>query len=329
MIRRRTFIAGLGSAAACPVVAWAQQPTMPVVGFLSTTTRDRSEDALRQFHRGLSEAGFTEGGNVSVEYRWAENHEERLAALAVELVARRVNVIAAVGGLPSALAAKAATMTIPVVFTTGVDPVAFGLVSSFNRPGGNVTGVSSWSNELGPKKLELLHDTVPTAKIIGSLFPRSPPDTVQVTMGEMRAAASKLGLTLQQHQADSDDEIEAVFSRMVQSRVEALFINTGPFFTSRSRSLAEQAMRHAMPAVYQGRDFASAGGLMSYGVGSPASQYHVVGVYTGRILKGAPPADLPVQRATKLDLIINLKTAKALGLTIPETLLATADEVIQ
>jgi putative ABC transport system substrate-binding protein len=329
-MHRREFITLLGGAAASwPLAARAQQPQLPVIGLLSTSSPDRFAAQLTAFRQGLGEAGYVEGRNVAIEYHWAENDLDRLPGLAADLVRRHVDVIAAIGGLPSPLAAKAATKTIPIVFTTGTDPVAAGLVASLNRPGGNLTGVTLLNVEVGPKRLELLHELVPAAKIVAGLNPQ-PIDNAGVTSieADTEAAARTLGLTLHQLRADSDRELDAAFVALGQLRVQALYISTSPFFTSRRKELAALTLRDAVPAAYQGRDFVAAGGLMSLG-GNIVEPYRVVGLYVGRVLKGEKPVDLPVQQTTKIELFVNLRTAKALGLTVPQSFLLRADEVIE
>jgi putative ABC transport system substrate-binding protein len=328
MIRRREFIAGLGSAAAWPVVAWAQQAAKPVIGFLSAQSADdEHKNVTVPFLQGLKETGYVEGQNVAVEYRYAENQYDRLPTLAADLVRRRVVVIVA-AGTPAALTAKAATTTIPVVFSFGGDPVALGLVASLNRPGANVTGIANLSGEISSKQLQLLRELMPSAPAFGVLadpaFPGNPSN-----MAELQAAARALGLHLVVVYARTDSDLEAAFTTLSQQRVSAVLLGpASAFFGRRTEQLVALAARHVLPAMFSLREFALAGGLMSYG-SSLGYFYHQVGIYTGRILKGDKPADLPVQQVTKLELVINLKTAKALGLTIPETLLATADEVIQ
>jgi putative tryptophan/tyrosine transport system substrate-binding protein len=327
-MKRRVFITLLGGAAAWPLAARAQQTALPVVGFLSSTSSDRDAGRLRAFRQGLSETGFVEGQNVAIEYRWAEDQNDRLPALAADLVSRRVAVIATAGDVFGMVAAKAATTTIPIVFVTGRDPVELGLVASLSRPGGNLTGVTTLSTELEPKRLELLHEAVPTATTIGVLVnPTS--RNVEVLTRNLRAAAGTLGLKLQILNACTESELDNVFATLIQLRAGGLVIGTDALFISQSERLAALSVRHAVPAIFQFRAFAAAGGLMSYGEGSIADFYRQSGVYTGRILKGEKPADLPVQQSTKVELIINLKTAKALGLTFPLSLLGRADEAIE
>jgi putative ABC transport system substrate-binding protein len=326
-MRRRQFIAGLGSAAAWPVVARAQQPMLPVVGFLSSQSADDSyKNFTVPFLQGLKETGHVEGQNVTIEYRWAENQYDRLPALAADLVRRRVAVIVS-GGTPAAVRAKAATTTIPIVFITGADPVALGLVASLNRPGANLTGIVTLSSELAPKQLQLLRELIPNAAAFGVLADPAFPDT-QSIITDLQAAARTLGLQLIVVNARTDSDFETAFATLSQQRVGAVLVSAGTLFNRHPEQLAALAARHALPAIFPFREFALAGGLMSYG-SSIGYLYHQVGIYTGRILKGEKPADLPVQQITKIEMLINLKTAKALGLTIPETLLATADEVIQ
>jgi putative ABC transport system substrate-binding protein len=326
MMKRREFIAGLG-AAAWPVVARAQQSVMPVVGYLSPQSADDDfKNFTVPFLQGLREAGYVDGQNVAVEYRWADNQYDRLPALAVELVRRGVAVIVA-AGTTAALAAKAATTTIPIVFSSGADPVALGLVAGLNRPGANLTGVANLGAELTPKQLQLLRDLRPNAARFGVLIdPAFPPTQSIIT--DLQAAARTLGLELLFENARTDSDLETAFATFSQQRVAAVLISQSNFFRGRTEQLAALTARHSVPVMFQYREFVLAGGLMSYG-GSFRYMYHLIGLYTGRILNGDKPADLPVQQFTKIDLVINLKTAKALGLTIPETLLATADEVIQ
>jgi putative ABC transport system substrate-binding protein len=327
-MRRRTFIAGLGSAAAWPLAARAQQPAMPVIGYLGTqSAEDEYKNFTVPFLQGLKEVGYVEGQNVALEYRWAENQLDQLPGLIADLVRRRVTVIAA-AGTAAAVAAKAAATTIPIVFSAGGDPVALGLVASLNRPGGNLTGIANLSNELAQKQLQLLRESLPNASVFGVLADLAFPTTTS-TLADLQAAARTLGLQLIIENARTDNDLEPAFASFSQQHVGAVLVGpAGTFFSRRTEQLAALAARHALPAMFSFREFALAGGLMSYG-SSQGYFYRQLGVYAGRILKGEKPADLPVQQVTKLELVINLKTAKALGLTIPETLLATADEVIQ
>ena len=327
-MQRREFITLLGGAAATwPLAARAQQPAMPVIGFLSTRSPDESAHLLAAFRRGLAENGFVEGQNVTVEYRWALGEYDRLPALAAELVRRPVAVLVAVGGEPSALAAKAATATIPIVAIFTADPVERGLVASLNRPGGNVTGVSVLNATLEAKRLGLLHDLVPQATTLGVLLnPTFPAAASQLR--DMQEAARAIGLQLHVLRASTDREIDAAFESVAQHRIPALAVTADPFFITRRDKLVALAARHAVPTMYSFRDYAVAGGLMSYGIDLPDA-YRQAGVYAGRILKGAKPADLPVMQPTKFEFVINLKTAKALGLAIPAGLLSFADEVIE
>jgi putative ABC transport system substrate-binding protein len=326
-MRRREFIAGLGGAAAWPLMARAQQPAMPVIGFLVPQSADEVYKIITvPFLQGLKDAAYVEGQNVAIEYRYADNQVERLPSLAADLVRRRVAVIVAAGALP-ALAAKAATTTIPVVFATGADPVALGLVASLNRPGANLTGNVILADELTPKRLQLLGELIPNAARFGVLADPASSD-VQSVIANLQAAARTLGLRLVVANARTDSDLETAFATISQERVGAVLVGTSPFYNQRTVQLAALAARHALPAIFPVREYAMAGGLMSYG-SSLGYSLRLAGVYTGRILKGEKPADLPVEQATKLELVINLKTAKALGLTIPETLLATADELIQ
>jgi putative tryptophan/tyrosine transport system substrate-binding protein len=327
-VRRRRFIVGLGSA----TVAWAspaqaQQRPQPKIGFLSSASPTTYGVRLRAFREGLGETAFVEGQNVAVEYRWAEDHTDRLPALAAELVRREVAVIVAAGGSHSAMAAKAATATIPIVFGVAVDPVQAGLVASLNRPGGNLTGVTTLNIELGPKRLELLHGLVPTAKAMALLVNPTNYNVEGLAAGP-QAAARTLGLQLHILHASTERDFDSAFDTLVRLRAGALVIGADVFFLSHSELLGALTARHAVPAIFQYRPFAAAGGLMSYG-SDEAEYYRLIGNYTGRILKGEKPTDLPVQQATKVELIINLKTAKTLGITVPPTLLARADEVIE
>ena len=327
-MRRREFITLFGGAAAWPLAARAQQPAMPVIGFLSSASPNLYSDRLRTFREGLKEAGYVAGRNVEIDYRWAEGHNDRLPALAAELVHREVTVIAAAGGTPSALAAKAATATIPIVFGTAADPVEVGLVASLNRPGGNMTGVTNLNTEIGPKRLELLHAVVPTTKIIALLVNPTIPTIAEPLSRDLQAAASTLGLKLRVLHASTESDFDAVFATLVKVQAGALVIGPDTFFTARSKQLATLTVRHAIPTIFQYREFATAGGLMSYG-GSNAEYYRLIGVYAGKILRGEKPDDLPIQRSTKIEFIVNLKAANALGLTVPPSVLALANEVIE
>jgi putative ABC transport system substrate-binding protein len=325
MIRRREFIAGLGGAAAWQLAARAQQ-RVPVIGFLSSTSRDESAVLLTAFRQGLSEASYVEGRNVAIEYRWAEDQYDRLPILATDLVRRQVAVIVAQAN-PAAVAAKAATTTIPIVFTTGADPVASGLVASLNRPGGNLTGVTSLSVEIGPKRLELLHELVPSATVVALLVNPTNPNS-ETESRDALAAARVLGLQLHVLHASTERDFDTVFASVVQLRAGGLAIGIDAFFSNRMEQLAALALRYAVPVIYQRREFAAADGLMSYG-GSITDRYRLAGAYAGRILKGEKPSDLPVQQDTRIELVINLKTAKALGLTIPLPLIGRADAWIE
>jgi putative ABC transport system substrate-binding protein len=328
-MKRRQFITLLaGAAAAWPIAAQAQQPgRIPVIGFLSSESLSASS-RVRAFRQGLSEIGYVEGQNVAIEYRWADGQYDRLPAMAADLARRQVAVITAIGAVPSVLAAKAATTTIPIVFSTGVDPVEAGLVASLNRPDGNATGVTVLAVELVPKKLELLHEVVPTATIIGVLVNPTNANVAETVSKDLEATARTLGLQLHVLRASNEREIDDAFATLAQLGGRALLIGPFAYFNIKTERIAALSLRYTMPTIFQNREFAAAGGLMSYG-GSTTELYRLIGVYTGRILKGEKPADLPVQQATKVELVINLKTAKALGLEIPPTLLARADEVIE
>jgi putative tryptophan/tyrosine transport system substrate-binding protein len=325
-IKRREFITLLGGAAAWPLATRAQQAAMPVIGYLNFGSPESDAPRLTGLRRGLNETGYVEGRNFLIEYRWAGNQPDRLPALAADLVQLRVAVIVAAGLLP-ALAAKAATTSIPIVFAAAADPVQLGLVASLNRPGGNLTGVNSFAGELGAKGLALLHDLVPSTETIGFLEnPNNP--IFDLTTRDVLAAAPVVGLKVQILKASTDREIDTAFVSLVQVGTGALLVGNDPFFNSRIEQLVALAARHAIPAMYPLREFAAAGGLMSYGT-SNRDIYQQVGIYTGRILKGAKPADLPVMQTTKFDLVINLKTAKALNLQIPDKLFSVSDEVIE
>ena len=325
-IGRRDFITLFGGAAAWPLAARAQQAAMPVVGFLNTRVPGADPHLLAAFRRGLKETGYVEGQNVAIEYRWAYNQYDRLPAFAADLVRRQVTVIAAIGS-PSAPAPKATTTTIPIVFIIGSDLVEVGLVTSLNRPGGNLTGVTVLGVELGSKRLELLHELAPTANIVAALVnPNTPAAETQST--DLQTAARSLGLKLHVLHASSERDFDTVFASLLQLGAGGLVVGNDTFFSTRSEQLAALALRHGVPAIFQYRQFVEAGGLMSYG-GDLADNYRLTGVYTGRVLKGENPADLPVMQSTKVQLIINLKTARALGLAVPLSLLGRADEVIE
>jgi putative tryptophan/tyrosine transport system substrate-binding protein len=324
--RRRQFITLLGGAAAAwPLAVRAQQPALPAIGILAVTTPEANAIRLRAFREGLRSVGYIEGQNVKFEYRWAEAHTGRLPELAGELIRDRVAVLVTAGGTASA---KAATGEIPIVFGIGTNPVELGLVASLNRPGGNVTGVTSLNMELAPKRLELLHELLPSVTSMALLVNPAVPANAGPITRLSQAAAQALGLQLHTVHASSDRDFDAVFERLTQLRVGALVIGPDTFFTSHSEQLAKLTVRHAIPAIYQYREFAAAGGLMSYG-SSETEYYRLVGTYAARVLKGDKPADLPVQQSTKVELFLNLKTAKALGLTIPLPLSGRADEVIE
>jgi putative tryptophan/tyrosine transport system substrate-binding protein len=326
-MRRRKLIKLIGGAAAAwPLAAWAQQ-TMPVIGFLSTGSPQSDVFRLAAVRQGLAEAGYVEGRNFAFEYRRAQDQYERLPALAAELVRRGVALIVTGGGSTSTVAAKSATATIPIVFVTGTDPIKLGLVASLNRPGGNITGVSFLVNTLVAKQFEVLHEAVPKTALIGYLV--NPTYTnAEADTRDVLAAAEVVGQKLLVVQAHTDSELEAAFVTLTQQRAGALVVGADPFFFDRRDKLVELAARQKVPAIYFLREFASAGGLMSYGT-SITEAYRIVGLYAGRILKGEKPAELPVQQSTKVELVVNLKTAKALGLTVPPALLARADEVIE
>jgi putative ABC transport system substrate-binding protein len=327
-MRRREFISLLGSATiAWPLAARAQQ-TRSVIGFLGSSSPDSYAQPLRAFRQGLRETGYVEGQNVVIEFRWANGQNDRLPALAADLVRRKVSVIVAPGSTPAALAAKAATATIPIVFQVGIDPVAAGLVTSLARPAGNVTGVTNINTELASKRLELLRELVPKATIIALLVNPTSPEITEAVSKDLQSTARTLGLQLHILQASTDRDFDMVFARLAQLQVGALVIAPDAFFISRSEQLGELTARHAVPAITQFREFAAAGGLMSYG-GSFSEPTHQVGIYAGRILKGEKPANLPVQQPMKVELVINLKTAKALGITVPQSVQNRADEVIE
>ncbi len=326
-MRRRDLVASLAAtAAAWPLTARAQQKAMPVIGYLRPGSPGPTESRLAAFHQGLSETGYVEGQNVAIETLWAEGRYDRLPALAADLVGRKVDLIVA-SGVPSALAAKSATLTIPIVFHSGDDPVAAGVVASFARPGGNLTGVSMLNVELTAKRLELLAELVPQARVIALLANLNSPGTERIIRDVQEAARAK---RVQLHilTASTESEIDGAFASLVQLHAGALLVGADGFLSGRREQLVALASRHAVPAIYQYREFADSGGLITYGI-NITSVYRQDGIYAGRILKGAKPADLPVQQPTKFELVINLKTAKALGLTVPQALLACADEVIE
>jgi putative tryptophan/tyrosine transport system substrate-binding protein len=328
-MRRREFMTLLGGAAAAwPLAARAQQLAMPVIGLLCSESPDLWASRMRAFHQGLSETGYVAGRNVAIEYRWAEGQNDRLPALVADLVRRRVTVIAAPGSTPAALAAKAATSTIPIIFWIGGDPVELGLVASLNRPEGNLTGLTTWNQKLAAKRVELLHKVVPGASSMVLLVNSTSPNLTKSSIEDAQAAARSLGLELYVLNASTERDFEVVFANLIQLRAGGLVIGTDAFFSSRLEQLAALSVHHAVPTVYHFREFAAAGGLMSYG-GSITEAFRGAGVHTGRILKGEKPTDLPVQLVTKIELIINLKTAKALGLNIPLPLISRADEVIE
>jgi len=328
-LKRREFITLLGGvAAAWPLAAHSQQQPMPVIGYLDPRSPEAMADLLHAFRQGLKEAGFIEGENVAVLYRWAENQIDRLPALVAELVHRRVAVIATIGGPPSAFAAKAATTTIPIVFLVGEDPARLGLVASLARPGGNLTGINFFTNELTGKRLELLRELVPAAKRIAVLVNPANSSLTEATLQDVQPAARALGLQVKVLTAETNRQIDAAYATFQRERPDALLVGADPFFVNRRLQLAHLATRLALPAVYAGRDYAEAGGLISYGA-NLADAYRQVGVYTGRILKGEKPADLPVLQPTKFEFVINLQTAKVIGLDVPAKLLALADEVIE
>jgi putative tryptophan/tyrosine transport system substrate-binding protein len=328
-IRRREFIVTLGGAAAAwPLAARAQQQPMPVIGILAVAPPEANLIRLRALREGLNAAGYVEGQNVGIKYLWADAHTGRLPELAAQFVRDQVAVLVAAGGTASALAAKAATASIPIVFGTGADPVSVGLVASLNRPGANVTGVTSLNIEVAPKRLELLHQLLPSVTVMGLLVNPAVPALAEPVSRSSQAAAQALGLQLHVLRASSERDFDDVFARLTQLHARALVIGPDNFFTARSKQLAELTLRHSMPAIYEFRQFAAAGGLISYG-SSETEYYYLVGNYAGRILKGDKPADLPVQQSTKVELIINLKTAKALGITVPLPLSGRADELIE
>jgi putative tryptophan/tyrosine transport system substrate-binding protein len=325
-LRRRDFIkVVIGSAVASPLAAHAQQP---VIGFLSSASPDLYVTRLNAFRRGLKEAGYAEGQNVTIEYRWAEGHNDRLLGLAADLVRRGVTVLVAGGGTPTAVAAKAATATVPVVFAVAVDPVKTGLVASMIRPGGNLTGITNLGVEVGPKRLELLRELLPTATAIAVLVNPANPALAEAYLKDLQPVASNLGVQLHVLSASTDRDFDPVFARLAQLRASALLIMPDVFFTTRAEQLAALSLRNAVPAIYEYRPFTAAGGLVSYGP-DEVEYYRLLGIYTGKVLKGEKPGNLPVVQSTKVELILNLKTAKALGLNVPQPLVGRADEVIE
>jgi putative tryptophan/tyrosine transport system substrate-binding protein len=327
-VRRRDFVKIIfGSAAIWPVAVRAQQSAMPVIGFINLASAKGYSRQLAAFLKGLGETGYVDGQNVVIEYRWAEGQEDRLPAMAADLVRRQVAVMAATT-TPAALAARAATTTIPIVFELGADPIRLGLVASLNRPGGNVTGVTQLNVVVAPKRLELLHELLPTASVIGLLVNPANLSLAEARTKELQAAARTLGLQLDILNASNERDLDAVFAKLSQSRTGGLVISPDPFYISHAEQLAALTVRHAVPAIFETREFAEAGGLMSYGA-SHADSYRLTGVYTGRVLKGEKPADMPVQQSTKVELFLNLKAAKALGLNVPNTLIGRADEVFE
>jgi putative tryptophan/tyrosine transport system substrate-binding protein len=327
-MKRRQFITLLGGAAAWPVAASAQQPVLPVIGFLNPTSPDASAERLRAFRQGLKENGYAEGENVAIEYRWAEGQFDRLPVLAAELVSRRIAVIAAIGNAAATAATTTATTTLPIVFLATEDPVKLGLVASLARPSGNATGINFYSGELTAKRLELLRELVPAATRVAVLVNPANAMTTETTLRDIAAPARAMGLQIQICNASTSREIDAAFATFLRERPDALFVSPDPLFTSRRVQLVNTAARHAIPATFSHREFAEVGGLMSYGP-NQTDTFRQFGVYTGRILKGTKPADLPVMQSSKFELVVNAQSARMLGLTVPPTLLSIADEVIE
>jgi putative ABC transport system substrate-binding protein len=327
-MKRRNFIGLAGAVAAWPFAARAQRPSSPVVGFLGTTSPEGYATFVDGFQLGLKEAGFVDGNNVATIYRWAEGHYDRLPGLAADLVSRNVSVIVATGGLPSSLAAKQATESIPIVFTLGSDPVKFGLVSSLNRPNGNITGVTLFAYLLDAKRVELMHELVPGASVVALLVNPNNAAQAEAQLADVEAAVQKFGQQLIILKAGNDTEIDSAIAGLAERKVGVLLVSADPLFLARREQLVALVARYAIPSIYEWRQFAEAGGLMSYGI-NLADAYRQAGVYAGKILKGAKPGDLPVLQPTKFELVINLKTAKTLGLTVPNTMLVAADQVIE
>jgi putative ABC transport system substrate-binding protein len=328
MMRRREFLGVIGGGVATWSIAARAQNTMPVVGYLGSASPAEWQTRLQAFHQGLSETGFEEGRNVAIEYRWAEEKYDRLSELANQFVRSNVAVLVTPGSAPAALAAKAATTTIPIVFETGADPVAVGLVPSMSRPGGNVTGIAALTFETGPKRLEIMHEAIPSANPIAVLINSNAGEVVGRQVTDLEASAVKLGLQLLRLHASNDRELTAAFMVMQDKHVGGLVIAADPFANSRIKEIAALALRYGLPAIFVNPQFATLGGLMSYG-GNIVETHRLAGIYVGRILKGEKPADLPVIQGTKVELVINLKTAKTLGITLPQSLLGRADEVIE
>jgi putative ABC transport system substrate-binding protein len=326
-MKRREFILALGGAAVWPAAARAQRSALPVIGFLSSASAEPYKPYVSAYRGGLHESGFVEGKNVAMEFRWAEGHYDRLPSLAAELIDRQVTIIAASGGLPSVLAAKAATQTIPIVFTLGSDPVQFGIVASLNRPGGNITGVSLLAYLLDAKRVELLHQLVPSAKVLAMLVnPKSM--QVETQLADFQGAIRSLGLDQIVLEASTAEDIDTAFTSLVERRGNALVVSADAFLLSRRDQIIALAARNMVPSIYEWREFPNAGGLMSYGV-SLKDAYRQAGAYAGRIIKGEKPSDMPVVQPTKFELVINLRTAKALGIAVPQTLQVAADEVLE
>jgi ABC-type uncharacterized transport system substrate-binding protein len=327
-MKRREFIAGIGGAAAWPLVARAQQPAMPVIGFLGATSPEGYATFVAGFRLGLKWAGVVDTENVAIVYRWAEGQYDQLPALAADLVSHRVSVIVATGGLPSSLAAKQATETIPIVFTLGSDPIKFGLVSSLNRPSGNITGVTLFAYLLDAKRVELMHELVPGASVVALLVNPNSPAQAEAQYTDVAAAARKFGQQLIILRAGTVSEIDSAVATIAQTKSSVLLVSADPLFLSRRDQLVALVTRHAIPSIYEWRQFAEAGGLMSYGI-DLVDAYRQAGIYVGKILRGAKPGDLPILQPTKFEFVINLKTAKVLGLTVPNTMLVAADQVIE